>query len=92
MIPSFGTIPFLEESLPAYFSMMMIAFAVTISLGARWAKQSGLDHDVVIDVGLVCLSTGMIGALCRTIAKVSMSPRPDVVLHRNLSSSTCRMH
>ncbi|MCC6874742.1 MAG: prolipoprotein diacylglyceryl transferase [Sandaracinaceae bacterium] len=62
MIPEFGHIPLLDEPIPAYFAMMMVAFVVTIGIGVRWAKQSGLDHEVVIDLGLASLIWGVAGA------------------------------
>lgn len=60
MIPSFGEI--FGETLPAYFTMLMTGFAVAIGLGVVWAKRSRFDHDVIIDLGLICLITGVAGA------------------------------
>lgn len=60
MIPQFGEV--FGESLPAYFVMLMTGFAVAIGLGVVWAKRSQLDHDVIIDLGLVCLIWGVAGA------------------------------
>lgn len=62
MIPSFGHIPFLDEDLPAYFTMLMCAFAACTWFAVRWAKQSKLDHEVLIDLSLVSLITGVAGA------------------------------
>ncbi len=61
MHPSFGTIPILDESLPAYFTMLVLGFAVATWVGVRWAKRSGLDHEVIIDLGLFSLIAGVIG-------------------------------
>lgn len=60
MIPQFGEV--FGEPIPAYFAMLMTGFAVAIGLGVVWAKRSGFDHDVVIDLGLACLIAGVLGA------------------------------
>ena len=60
MIPQFGEV--FGEPIPAYFAMLMCGFAVAIGLGVVWAKRSGYDHDVIIDLGLGCLITGVLGA------------------------------
>ena len=60
MIPQFGEV--LGESIPAYFAMLMTGFAVAIGLGVVWARRSQLDHDVIIDLGLACLISGVAGA------------------------------
>jgi phosphatidylglycerol:prolipoprotein diacylglycerol transferase len=60
--PSFGTVPFLDEPIPAYFVMLMLGFAVAVSTGVSWAKRSKLSHDVVIDMGLASLIAGVAGA------------------------------
>src|SRR6185295_8270223 len=60
MIPVFGRI--LGEPIPAYFALLSLGFATATFLMARWAKRSGLDHEVVIDLGLVAVLAGVIGA------------------------------
>ena len=60
MIPVFGRI--LGEPIPAYFALLSVGFATATFLMARWAKRSGLDHEVVIDLGLVAVLAGVIGA------------------------------
>ena len=62
MIPSFGHVPFLDEDLPAYFVMLMAAFAACTWFGVRWAKQEKLDHEVVIDLSLASIITGVAGS------------------------------
>lgn len=62
MIPSFGHVPFLDEDLPAYFVMLMCAFAACTWVGVRWAKQQKLDPEVIIDLSLASIITGVAGA------------------------------
>ena len=62
MIPSFGHVPILEEDLPAYFVMLMAAFAACTWFAVRWAKQEKLDHEVMIDLSLASIITGVAGA------------------------------
>ncbi len=50
------------EPIPAYFTMLVVGFALATWLGARWAKRSGLDHETVIDLGLFALIAGVLGA------------------------------
>jgi phosphatidylglycerol:prolipoprotein diacylglycerol transferase len=59
MIPTFGHV--LGEPVPAYFVMLAIGFTTATVLGARWAKRSGLDHDVIIDLGLISVIAGVAG-------------------------------
>lgn len=60
MIPQFGSL--FGEPIPAYFAMLMTGFIVAFGLMAWWAKRSGFDHDVMIDLGLVSLIAGVAGA------------------------------
>lgn len=60
MIPQFGEI--FGEPIPAYFAMLMTGFLVAVGTGVVWAKRSKLDHEVIIDLGLVSLITGVAGA------------------------------
>lgn len=76
MIPSFhfSWIPFFgrylddligltgEDGLPAYFTMLTCAFIFCTWFAVRWAKKSRLDHEVVIDVALYSVITGVLGA------------------------------
>lgn len=59
MIPVFGR--FFGEPLPAYFTLLMVGFAVATYLAQRWARRAGYDHDVIIDLGLVALIAGVAG-------------------------------
>ena len=76
MIPSFhfSWIPFFgagidylialtgEDGLPAYFTMLTFAFIFCTWFAVRWAKKSRLDHEVLIDVALYSVITGVLGA------------------------------
>ena len=59
MFPTFAKI--FGESLPAYFTLLMTGFLLATYFGARWAKRSGLDHDVIIDLGLIAVLAGVGG-------------------------------
>jgi len=54
--------PLLDEPLPAYFAMLMMGFIVAFSVAVVWAVRTGIDHEEIIDLGLVCLITGVAGA------------------------------
>jgi phosphatidylglycerol:prolipoprotein diacylglycerol transferase len=59
MFPTFARV--FGESVPAYFTLLMTGFILATFLGARWARRSGLDHDVVIDLGLIAVLAGVAG-------------------------------
>ena len=48
-------------ALPAYFSLLLIGFAIAIWLAARFARRERLDDVVMIDLGLVALASGVVG-------------------------------
>src|SRR5688572_23028192 len=50
------------EPIPSYFTALVIGFALATYVGARWASRSGLDREVVIDLGLFTLIAGVAGA------------------------------
>lgn len=60
MIPSFGTL--FGEELPAYFTMLITAFAVCTWVAVRWANGGRFDREVMIDLSLASLVTGVAGA------------------------------
>ncbi|MBN1652636.1 MAG: prolipoprotein diacylglyceryl transferase [Deltaproteobacteria bacterium] len=60
MFPTFGRV--FGEPIPAYFTLLMVGFVVATFLGARWAKRSRQDHNVIIDLGLVSVIAGVAGA------------------------------
>jgi len=93
MFPTFGKI--FGEPIPAYFTLLMIGFTVATFVGARWAKRSGLNHDVVIDLGLVSLIAGVAGArLLHVIADgyfwdyVHLCTEPSKVVWRDVTAAT----
>jgi phosphatidylglycerol:prolipoprotein diacylglycerol transferase len=60
MIPTFGRI--FGEPIPAYFALLTLGFVTATFLCARWAKRAGLDHEVIIDLGLISVLAGVAGA------------------------------
>lgn len=50
------------EPVPAYFTLLCVGFALATWFCARWAKRSGLDHEVMIDTGLIALLCGIVGS------------------------------
>ncbi|MFW2388595.1 MAG: prolipoprotein diacylglyceryl transferase [Polyangiales bacterium] len=50
------------EPIPAYFTLLLIGFAVATWLAARLAKRDGIDPDTFIDLGLFCVIFGVLGA------------------------------
>ncbi len=50
------------EPIPAYFTMLLVGFAVATWLCARLAKQEGIDPNTFIDLGLFSVIFGVIGA------------------------------
>ena len=60
MIPTFGRI--FGEPIPAYFALLTLGFVLATWLLARWAKRSGLDHEIMIDLGLISVLAGVAGA------------------------------
>lgn len=92
MWPSFGN--FLGESLPAYFVMLMVGFAVATWVAARMAKRAGLDHEVIIDLSLLSVIMGVVGGrLLHVIADgyfwdyVHLCTNPDAVIWRSVEST-----
>ncbi len=60
MIPNFGRI--FGEPIPAYFTLLTLGFITATLLCARWAKRNALDHEVIIDLGLIAVLAGVAGA------------------------------
>ncbi|MEZ4257326.1 MAG: prolipoprotein diacylglyceryl transferase [Polyangiales bacterium] len=50
------------EPVPAYFTLLCIGFALAIWFTARWAERNGLDREVIIDLGLLALVSGIVGS------------------------------
>jgi phosphatidylglycerol:prolipoprotein diacylglycerol transferase len=60
MLPTLAEI--FGEPVPAYFTFLLIGFAMATWLAARLAKQDGLNPDTFIDLGLFCVIFGVLGA------------------------------
>jgi phosphatidylglycerol:prolipoprotein diacylglycerol transferase len=59
MLPNFGTL--FGEPIPAYFAMLMLGFGLATLVASRMAKRQGLDPEVIIDLSLLSLLTGVLG-------------------------------
>jgi phosphatidylglycerol---prolipoprotein diacylglyceryl transferase len=57
-----GFARFSGEPIPAYFAMLMAAFVACTFFAVRWAKRERRDHEVLIDLALVSLITGVAGS------------------------------
>lgn len=51
-----------EITAPSYFVLLVTGFILATALGALWAKRLGHDPDVVVDLGIVMLIAGLVGA------------------------------
>lgn len=60
MLPSFGSL--FGEPIPAYFVLLMVGYGMATLVASRMAKRQGHDHDVIIDLALLSLLTGVLGA------------------------------
>jgi phosphatidylglycerol---prolipoprotein diacylglyceryl transferase len=59
MHPSFGQL--FGAPISAYFSMLLLGYALAVALVALWAKRRGLDVQAVIDCGLAAVIGGIVG-------------------------------
>ena len=59
MLPSFGEI--LGEPIPAYFTLLMLGYAVAIYSVVRWGERQGLQTAPLIDAGLASILGGILG-------------------------------
>jgi len=91
MHSTFGSL--FGEPIPAYFALLMVGFAVATIVASRMAKRQGLDHDVIIDLALLSLITGVLGGrLLHVIADgyfwdyVHLCTNPDLVIWRAVDS------
>ena len=50
------------ERIPSYFAALCCAFVFCTWFAVRWAKRIRLDHDVLIDLSLISVITGVAGA------------------------------
>ena len=49
-------------SLPAYGALVALAFLAALWMASRFAKQRGLDSEKIVNLGVYCALTGMLGA------------------------------
>jgi phosphatidylglycerol:prolipoprotein diacylglycerol transferase len=92
MLPSFGQV--FGEAIPAYFVLLMLGFAGATLVAARAAKRRGQDHDVIIDLALLSLIMGVLGArILHVFADgyfwdyVHLCTNPDLVIWRSVTSA-----
>ncbi len=92
MRPNLGS--FFGESIPAYFALLMVGFAVATWVASRMAKRAGLDHDVIIDLSLLSVIMGVIGGRpLHVIADgyfwdyVNLCRDPDLVIWRAVDTA-----
>ncbi len=50
-----------EIPAPSYFILLLTGFLFATAVGALWARRVGQDPDVIVDLGLACLLSGVIG-------------------------------
>jgi phosphatidylglycerol---prolipoprotein diacylglyceryl transferase len=51
-----------DVTVPSYFALLVTGFLLATVVGALWAKRLGHDPDVVVDLGIVMLIAGVVGA------------------------------
>jgi phosphatidylglycerol:prolipoprotein diacylglycerol transferase len=91
MLPTFGDL--FGEPIPAYFVMLMAGYGAATIVAASMAKRQKLDHDVIIDLALLSLMSGVIGArILHVFADgyfwdyVHLCTNPDLVIWRAVTS------
>jgi len=55
-------------TVPSYGFLVAIAFLVALWLASKYAKERGLDNEKVVNLGVYCALTGMLGAKLLMIA------------------------
>ena len=93
MLPSFGSL--FGEPIPAYFVMLMLGYGAATFVAARTAKRQALDHEIIIDLALLSLFTGVLGArILHVFADgyfwdyVHLCTNPDAVIWRAVTSAS----
>lgn len=51
-----------ENSFPSYFVLLVFGFTLATAVGMLWARRVGQNPDVIVDLGLVTLLSGVLGA------------------------------
>ena len=62
MLPDLFRIPFTHITIHSYGVMMVIGFLLALQLAKFLARRSKLDPEIFVNVGLIALITGVIGA------------------------------
>jgi len=55
-------------SLPTYGALVALAFLAALWMASRFAKKRGLDSEKIVNLGVYCALTGMLGAKLLMIA------------------------
>jgi phosphatidylglycerol---prolipoprotein diacylglyceryl transferase len=55
-------------SLPTYGVLVALAFLTALTLASRFARQRGLNHEKIVNLGVYCALMGMLGAKILMIA------------------------
>src|SRR5580704_6876800 len=48
-------------SFPAYFVLLVTGFLFATALGCLWARRTGQSPDVIVDLGIAMIITGVLG-------------------------------
>lgn len=62
MMPVLFNIPFTNIPIYTYGLMMVIGFLASIQLGKYLARRCGFDPEIFVNIGLIALVTGVVGA------------------------------
>ena len=55
-------------SIPTYGVLVALAFLVALSMASKFARQRGLNSEIVVNLGVYCALSGMLGAKLLMIA------------------------
>ena len=96
MWPSFGSV--FGEPIPTYFAMLMLGFGAATLVAKGMARRQGLDGEVIVDLALLSLLMGVLGArVLHVIADgyfwdyVHLCTDPGQVIWRSVTSlAECR--
>ena len=85
MHPIFLRIPGLNYSIYSYGAMMVLTFLATQWLSARLAKSRGIDPEIFVNITLIALFTGIVGARASSVLEnLGDYTRSDLSAWRNL--------
>src|SRR5205085_10800259 len=51
-----------DVGFPSYFVLLLSGFMFATGLGVLWARRIGLNPDVIVDLGLAMLLSGVVGS------------------------------